>query len=185
MEFLSARMSVERGPDRLSIVVSPRLPRWKESLLIAWFTAWTCCGIYIAVELARMPSGPQRSFVLVFMAFWVYFFLMIGRTMLWRLKGLELIRVKDGMLTIKQNMLGYGRARDHFVENISKFGQIAVDERSWKWQLNESFWVMGGERLGFEYLGRKVAFGRGLHADEARLLAAELKSALSKARRSA
>jgi hypothetical protein len=102
---------------------------------------------------------------------------------LWRLKGFELWRLKGGSLTVKDSILGYGRANEYFVENIQRFGPITVDETSWKWQLNDSFWVMGGERLGFEHMGRKVAVGKGLTREETQRLAPVLDRALKEARR--
>ncbi len=43
------------------------------------------------------------------------------------------------------------------MENIQRFGLLTIDETSWKWQVVDSFWTRGGERLGFEHLGKKVA----------------------------
>jgi hypothetical protein len=185
MELVSARVSVERNADLLSVVIAPRLSRMQEALLVAWNLAWLLCGAIIFVELLRMPSGSPRSFVIAFLAFWVWFAIRIGRVMLWRLKGFELLRVKDGRLTIKDSILGYGRANDYFIENIQRFGALAIDESTWTWQLNDSFWVMGAERLGFEHLGRKVVFGKGLTQEESQRLATILEAALRKARRSA
>ena len=183
MEFISERVSVERKPEALSVVISARLPRVKEAMLIAWFLAWIACGVYIAMEMARMPQGPQRSFFLAFMAFWAWFVLRIGRVVLWRLKGFELWRLKDGVLTIKDSVFGYGRANDYFVDNIQRFGRLTIDETSWKWQLNDSFWVIGGERLGFEHLNKKVVFGKGLTREEAARAAQLLDAELKKARK--
>lgn len=183
MEFVSARVSVERKGDQLSVVISPRLSRMQEALLVAWNMAWLLCGVIILVELFRMPAGSQRSFVVAFMAFWSWFAFRIGRVMLWRLKGFELLRLKDGRFTIKDSILGYGRANDYFLDNIQRFGALTIDEGSWSWQLNDSFWVMGAERLGFEHLGRKVVFGKGLTRDEAQRLVTIIEGALRKARR--
>ena len=185
MEFISERVSVERQADGLSVVISARLPRAKEALLIAWFLAWLACGIYIAMETARMPTGRMRSFFFAFMAFWIWFALRIGRVVLWRLKGFELWRLKDGVLTIKDSIFGYGRANEYFVENIQRFGPITVEETSWKWQLNDSFWVIGGERLGFEHVGKKVVMGKGLTSEEAERAARLLERALKGARKKA
>jgi hypothetical protein len=69
------------------------------------------------------------------------------------------------------------------VDNIQKLGLLAVDERSWKWQLDQSGWMIGGERLGFEHLGRKIIFGKGLSDEEARQLVPLLKHALSQERK--
>ena len=69
------------------------------------------------------------------------------------------------------------------MENIKQFGLLEVDETSWKWQLNDSFWVMGAERLGFTHVEKKVIFGKGLDKEEARRIAVVLERALKQARK--
>ena len=185
MEYLSERVSVDRSKGRTSVVISARLPKAKEAMLVTWFLAWSICGAYILWEVAHMPPGDQRQYFLVFMAFWTYFAIKIGRSALCRTKGFELVRVKDGVLTLKDSIWGLGKARDHFVENITELGMLNVDQRSWKWQLNESFWVMGGERLGFKHHGKYVAFGKGLTDHEAQQVLRVMKHAMAEARREA
>ncbi|HQW87374.1 MAG TPA: hypothetical protein PLH93_09325 [Flavobacteriales bacterium] len=172
MERVSDRVSVNREADRTTVVISARLSRGREALLVAWTLAWLVCGVVLLVEAVRQPRGDLRQYLFVFLAFWTYFLVRVGRSALWRLKGFELWRVKDGVLTIKDSILGYGKATDHALENVQDLDLLERDERSWKWHLNESFWVMGGERLQFSSMGRKVAFGKGLtDAEAARLLA--------------
>lgn len=184
MDLISDRVSVQRTAESTSVVVSSRLPRWQEGLLVMWSLAWIAIGAYVVYSLLNTPAGDLRSFLFAFMAFWLWFALRIGRVTLWRLKGFELMRVKSGTLTIKDSIFGYGRANDYFVENIQRFGPIAVDETSWKWQLNDSFWVMGGERLGFEYNGKKVVFGKGIDAKEAQGVARVIDRAFKDHRKS-
>lgn len=185
MEFISERVSMERAPGRLSVVISARLSRGREAMLLAWYAAWTFCGIYVLYTFAHTAPGSERRFMLAFLAFWLYFMVRIGRVVLWRMKGFESIRVKDGVLTIKNSILGRGRATDYFVENIIRLAQLEIDRTSWKWQLNESFWVMGAERLVFESGGRQVIFGKGLNDDEARQVLALIKTALTRERKAA
>ncbi len=185
MEFLSERVSLDKREGVTSVVISPRLSRGNEALLLAWVLAWTCCGAYVIYALFQMAPGQERSFTLAFMAFWTYFEVRMVRVLLWRTKGFEKWRLKDGTLTIKDEILGYGRANDYFVENIQKLGLIDMDRTSWKWQLNDSFWLMGGERLGFEHLGKKIVFGKGLTDEEAKRVLVTLQEALKKARKQA
>ncbi len=182
MEKVSDRVSVKREPGRLSVVISARLPRASEALLVAWTLAWLVCGVLLLVEALRQPKGELRQYLFIFLAFWTYFMVRMGRSTAWRLKGFELWRIKDGVLTIKDSILGYGRATDHVLDNIRELGPMDRDERSWKWHLNESFWVMGGERLQFTCMGRKVAFGKGLTDAEARRLLAVLRQAMQQTR---
>ncbi|MBL7962288.1 MAG: hypothetical protein JNM31_00460 [Flavobacteriales bacterium] len=187
LQFISDRVSVNANAEGVSVVITPRLPRHQEALLVAWTLAWTACGIWFIVELARTTDASLRQGLLVMVAFWAYFELRIGRVLLWRLRGIELIRIRrdarGAMITLKDNILGYGRARDHFVANIQRFGLLAIDESSLRWQLQDSFWVRGGERLGFEDTGRKVAFGKGLTRKEAEAVAAVLEKGLKQARK--
>ncbi|MFT3885420.1 MAG: hypothetical protein QM724_08325 [Flavobacteriales bacterium] len=176
---------MQRRPDGVSVVISARLSRGQEALLVAWFLAWTCCGIAFIHGLTQPQQPGMRQLLLVMVAFWTYFELRIGRVLLWRKKGFELLRVQGATFTVKDSLFRYGKANDYFVENIQRFGPINVDETSWKWQLVDSFWTRGGERLGFEYQGRKVAFGKGLTRVEAQRVADVLARELKRVRKAA
>ncbi|MBL7956042.1 MAG: hypothetical protein JNJ91_13490 [Flavobacteriales bacterium] len=184
MEIVSERVSIDRADGRLSVVISARLPKSKEALLVAWFIAWLASGVYVAIARAGLPEGdPKRQFWLVFLAFWAYFLVRVGRAVLWRLKGFELWRLKDGVFTVKDSIFGYGKANTYFVENIQKLGALNIDATSFKYQLTDSFWTIGGERLGFEHLGRKVIFGKGLNEAESKRVLYVLQEALKAARK--
>jgi hypothetical protein len=184
MEQVSERVSIDRRDGRVSVVISARLPKRKEALLVAWFLCWLLVGAAVLYERTRFPDGdPARQYLLAFLAFWLYFTVKVGRALLWRLKGFELWRLKEGTFTIKDSLFGYGKAHPYFVENIQRLGLLNVDRSSFKVQLNESFWTIGGERLGFEHLGRKVVFGKGLDDQEAGRLLFVLQEALKKARK--
>lgn len=186
MEIVSERVSIDRTDGRTSVVISARLPKRKEAMLLAWFLCWLLIGAYVAYERTTLADGdPLRQFMLAFLAFWLYFAVKVGRTVLWRLKGFEQWRLKDGVLTIKDSILGYGKAHTYFVENIQKLGALNLNPSSFKHQLNDSFWTIGGERLGFEHLGRKVAFGKGLDAVETKRVLFALQDALRAARKEA
>ncbi|MCB0790258.1 MAG: hypothetical protein H6595_03890 [Flavobacteriales bacterium] len=182
MEFLSPRVSIERSKDRLSVVISARLPKWQETLLVAWFLAWLLSGGYIFYSYLHLPHGGLRQYLLVFLAFWAYFALRIGKAVAWRLKGFESWRLKGGVFTLKNSIFGLGKARDHFVENIQDLGPLGRNERSLKWQINESFWVIGGERLVFTDRGRKFGFGKGLNDKEVGALLPLLEHAMHRER---
>jgi hypothetical protein len=176
MEFISERVSIDRRPERFSVVISPRLSPGRRNMLIAWVLLWTASGVLIFLERRQLPVGdPVRQYLLAFLAFWAYFEIRVVRALLWRLKGFELWRVKEGVLTVKDSILGFGNAHRYFVQNIQKLGLIVHEKDSFKQQLNESFWVIGGERIGFEHLGRKVVLGKGLNEEEAKRLVVELK----------
>lgn len=184
MEIVSERVSIDRRDDRTSVVISARLPKQKEALLVAWFLCWLLVGAYVIYARTQLPvNDPLRQYILGFLAFWLYFAVKVGRAVLWRLKGFEQWRLKDGMLTIKDSILSFGKANTYFVENIQKLGALKIDRASFKYQFNDSFWNIGGERLGFEHLGRKVIFGKGLDEAESKRVLFVLQEALKEARK--
>ena len=179
MKYLSEHVSIDRKEGRTSVVISARTTPGKQTMLVTWAVAWIACGVIVIFEHNKLPAGdPARQYMLAFLAFWAYFAVMIGRAVLWRLKGFELWRIKDGTLVVKASLFGYGKATSYFVDNIKELGLIKMDPGSWKWQWNQSVWVVGGERLGFEHLGKKVVFGKNLTEEEARRLVPILKDAL-------
>jgi hypothetical protein len=183
MEQLSPFVSIDRREGRTSVAIESRATPMQRTLLAAWLCAWIAAGVVVLVARSGYPEGdPTRQFMLAFLAFWAYFLVVVGRAVLWRWKGVELWRVKDGVLTVKSSIFGYGKARTYFADNIQQLGLIKIDRESWKWQWNDSVWVVGGERIGFEHLGRKVIMGKGLTDDEAKRLVAIVKTALRKER---
>lgn len=179
MEFISDRVSMERQGSGASFVISARLPNKQMSLLTLWLAVWTLCGAAFIYEASVNKAPELRMPLWVMLAFWAYFELRILRVLLWRTKGFELWRVMEGELIIKNSLYRFGKANRYFIANIQRLGLLNMDKTSWKWQMSDSFWTRGAEQLGFEYQGRKVAFGRGLTEHEAgklvHLLSAELK----------
>jgi len=183
MEFISDRVSIERLDECTTVVISNRLPKLQERLLLGWLLAWTVCGYVFLYEAYRGVGQDLRVPMLILLSFWAYFEFRILRVVLWRLKGFELWRVQDGELTIKDSLYRIGKANRYFIANIKRFGLLNMDETSWKWQMSDSFWTRGAERLGFEYHDKKVAFGRGLTKEEAGKLVHALAAALKRERK--
>lgn len=184
MEFISERVSVERPAEGgMSVVIGNRLPKGRLYLLIGWLVAWTLCGTAFLYELVTGVEEDLLVPLVVLLVFWAYFESRMLRVLLWRTKGFELWRLKEGELTVKDSLFGFGKANRYFVANIQRFGLLNIDKDSWKWQLSDSFWTRGAEQLGFEYQGKKVAFGRGLTDAESRALAQEFGAALKKERK--
>lgn len=183
MEFISDRISVERQEDALSVVIEAKLTDKNRWLLLGWLALWTVCGMFFLWELFRSEDRELKVPLFVLLGFWVYYEFRVLRTFLWRSKGFELWRLRDGELTIKNSLYRFGKANRYFVANIKRFGPLNMDKTSWKWQMSDSFWTRGAEQLGFEYHDKKVAFGRGLTEEEAKKLAYLLTGELKRERK--
>lgn len=169
--MLTDRVSYRRTKDATTVVVSARVEKWKEALLVAWVLAWTVSGGFFIAELFNDPSEDQRLYLIILLSFWLYFEVRIGKAMFWRLFGMEFIRLKDGTLTLKKSMKKLGKAQDYFIDNIRDLAVIERADHSISKQFDSSFWVIGGETVKFDYMGKEIRFGRQLKNEEAKQLA--------------
>lgn len=182
VKFLSDRISYQQQEQLFSIVISARVERWKEAALFAWVLAWTACGIYFMYQLGQDLPRETKMGIFVLLFFWLYFEIRIGRALLWRLWGFEQIRFTPEQMSIKRNIKGYGKRQDYFLQNIKTFNKVDIAPRSMIATMEESFWVVGGERIYFEYLGKKVGLGRQLNETEANKLVDLMQRQLKKFR---
>lgn len=185
MKFIGNKISFQKTDGIFTVVISPKIARIKESLLMAWLTAWTMCGIFFIIQLFGPDTRDTKMTIAVMVMFWAYFELRIGKAFLWRKIGLERIMIKDGYLTIKNDIKGYGKAKSFFVQNIKSMGLINVSNRNFFNFMNSSFWVIGGETIGFECEGKYVKLGQHLNEKDAKSLVRLLQSEMKVAKKSA
>lgn len=170
MKKLGERITViEEGAHTL-IEISAKIESWKQTLLISWFVAWTFCGIVVGSQFGNDLSRDLYILVVVYMSFWLYFEYKIAHSVLWRLFGKELIILEPGYLKLKRDIKGYGKIKPYFKENIKGLRLMEKNNRSFAQSYNDSFWVIGGEKIVFDNLGTQQGFGLQLEEAEAKKL---------------
>jgi len=159
IKYLSSRISYQQKENGFSIVITGKTERWKEAALMAWVLAWTASGIYFIYQLSQDLPRETKMGIFIFLFFWLYFEVRVGRALMWRLWGFEQIRFTPGQMSVKRNIKGYGKRVDYFLQNIAEFNKVEVAPHSLMASMENSFWVVGGERIYFEHLGKKVGLG--------------------------
>lgn len=158
IKVISDKVSFQDTSEFLNVIILGRIERWKESLLVAWCVAWVFCGGIVLTEFIGSSDRDARMIFLVFMSFWAYFLFVILRITLYRRGGNELIRIAPDGLTLKRSYFTYGKSRTYHLENIKSFQKIELPERSISSSFENTWWVLGGQKLGFEYQGKFVKF---------------------------
>lgn len=156
---ISGRLSYKKHPDgAFTMVISPKIQGWEMYLLTFWVFSWTFAGLFVFTQLFAGYDKDTTLFMICFMVFWLYFEYRIGYVWMWRRKGFELIKIEDGKLSYKRSVKKYGKVYDFYLDNIEKFGK-EVMKISYANVLSNSFWVIGGERLRFDYQGKEIKIG--------------------------
>lgn len=180
IKFISERISYRKTADETTIIITGKLNRAKESLLLAWIIAWTICGLFILYALFDDYPKEQKLYFIIFLSFWAYFEYKIIKVFRYRKWGKEYLRIADGKFFIKRSSSKYAKADEYFLENIQNLSLIPKDEKSFFQQLEQSFWTIGNEAIYFQYLGKFIKLGIQLEDFEKKTLLRLLTESISK-----
>lgn len=180
MRFISNRISIEEDSERLSVIIFGKTDRWKESLLLFWLLSWSFSGsvflYYFLAETSYQYSLPM----LILIAFWAYFEIKVIRVFLWRRSGFEHIEFSEDSLSIKNNIKGYGKRQKFNIRQINEFKVIMQSNKNFFAFMDQSFWVIGGDKMYFLYDNKDIIFGKQIDEKEEKALLFVLNGRLNK-----
>jgi hypothetical protein len=177
-KFIGKRISVRKSKDQIQIEISQQVERWQEAMLIAWIAAWTFCGATFIGYAIISNDFNERLFFIVISSIWLYFFVRITKVFIWRKKGREIITLQKGKMTLKNSFGKRGRTEEFNLQNIFKLGLVKKDPTSFLAFLDDSFWIIGGDRVGFNYSDSQIRLGKQLSIKDAELLVRVLESGM-------
>jgi hypothetical protein len=171
IKYQGNRVSYREEADQQTIVILPDKNNTRYLLLSSWIVLFGLCGLMVFSQLFFPYSSDVKIFLAAFLVFWSYFMFMAVRSWLYLKKGGELIRFAEGRMSIKRAIGEYGKAVDFFVDNMTFIELRETDKKSFASELENSFWVLGGQALYFGYNGNKqIRFGIRLNEKEAKEL---------------
>lgn len=155
----AAKVTVEETDAGDVITIYPKPAGWQIVALSLWAIIWTMAGVLAFVGGLKESSGDERLFLLVFMSFWAYFLFYAVRSIIWLRSGAEYLRLGAERLDYKRSWNGYGKVKSFDLQTIKNLGLVNYNDKPFAKSYNETFWTIGGEMIGFEYIGSKVVFG--------------------------
>lgn len=171
MKWIGKRISFNEDKNKATFIIYPEKKAVVNMLMGAWCAMWLAIGVTMVWSFFTFELTKQENIIIgVFMVFWFYYAQRVGRSFLWLLYGKEMLKINEVGFSIKKSILGYGKAKEYFVENIEKMRTRQPKEKSIQETWENSPWVAGGERLEFDYKGKVVRFGRKLPEKDVKLL---------------
>jgi hypothetical protein len=177
-KFIGKRISVLRSKEDIVVTISQQIERWQMSLLVAWLAAWTFCGGAFIMSAATANNFNERMFFIICVGLWLFFMIRLTKVFFWRKGGREIIRISAGTVSIIHAYWSKGKPEDFRIGTIFKLGLVKRDPSNFFSFLDDSFWIIGGERVGFSYSGEKIRFGKQLDIRDAENLVRILDSAI-------
>ncbi|MFN4234837.1 MAG: hypothetical protein ACK4IK_08530 [Bacteroidia bacterium] len=177
---IGERISVSKKEDSTSIIIYPEKSKINQILLFVWFLLWTAGGLIMLFGRQLGYYSAPKTYVMVWMAFWLYFEYIVGYALLWRSYGFERILLKNKKLYYKKEIIGKGKTKTFEFEFIKDLQLLPINERSFAKVMSDSYWMPGGEKLFFWYQGKQIRFGQQLHDNDAKNLLKLLKNEIAK-----
>lgn len=166
IKFISERVSYRKSDEELTVIITGKIDRAKETLLLTWLLAWSFCGIFIISQLFLDYIREEKLYFIVFISFWAFFEYKILKVYRWRKWGKEYLRLTSEKLTIKKSITDYAKADEYFIENIKNWQLIPKSKTNFFQLAEKSFWVMGDDCIQFDYQGKAICFGMQLSEKE-------------------
>jgi hypothetical protein len=176
MDFIGDQISITSSDNEWNIVILSLRDKTKNILLFAWLFVWSVCGVIMITQYFASTNQDIKTVIIVWVGFWCYFEYKIARAHIWHKSGKEVINIKNGKLAYKKDVSGKAKALEYDCETIKNLRFIEPNENSFMETINNSYWVIGGEKLGFEYLGDEIKFGFQLKNEDAKALLKFIKS---------
>lgn len=153
------------------VEISGERPSWQVGAMFVWVLLWITCGIVVIWQLSSAGLAPGLKLtVYVYLVFWLYFCVKSVRSLLWRLYGVERIKANREGVVIKRDVKGYGEAKTYFAENMKQFQLLDAQDKSFGKVYSQSFWVITGETMMFEYMGKQIRFAHQIEPQSAKFL---------------
>lgn len=166
IKFISERVSYLKKENELTIIITGKIEKTKETLLLTWLLAWTFCGFFIISQLFMDYTREEKLYFIVFISFWAFFEFKILKVFRWRKWGKEYLRLTPEKLTIKKSITEYAKADDYFIENIKNWQIIPKSKTNFFQLAEKSFWVLGDDCIQFDYQFKTITFGMQLTEKE-------------------
>jgi len=170
MKWIGERVSFVDDKNKLTVVIYPPNIGYKHKLLVFWSILWLAVGAYVTSQLFYVTTQKEQITLIIFLSFWLYFAVRVGRTLSYLTWGREFLKIDKQGLTIKFGTGKYGKSRRYFLENLQRFDVIAIKETSFQAIYESSPWVKGSNRMCFEYQGKTYSFGKKLNEKDTGLL---------------
>ncbi|CAG5083492.1 hypothetical protein [Parvicella tangerina] len=173
LRHIGERITHKEHDDCYTIVISPTIERWQMNSLLVWVIAWTFCGMAFAYyTLFESKSIDQLMVFSVILVFWLYFEIRVVRAFMWRKYGLEVIRIDNEYLSIKDSIFKHGKPKNYEMAKISPedIEDVYINPKSYGKVMNDSFWQVGQGTIALKFEDKNYFFGTQLeNKDSAKL----------------
>ncbi len=172
----SRRSIVLDSPNGLEIIIPARKNFFTIAFVGFWLIGWGCGEVFAIRQLFFVEKGP--NFPGLFLMAWLGAWTVGGGfaifAWLWTVAGKERIILKPGTLSIKREVVGFGRNREYDLSHVSNVRISPQSYNPFDFSSGMKFWGIGGGLIAFDYGAKTFRFGTSVDESEAQDIVKEL-----------
>ena len=174
---MSARVELIQQ-DGVAVAVRIRAARATFPMLffLVWLTGWTIGGVVaFRTFLHSIQSGKIEYFLAVWLIGWLFGWCWVSLMLLWSWTGAEVMTIRDGELSWKLNVLGYGPQKHWSLGAVHNLRVAGLFPTSiWSGRRQQQPWDRKQGTVAFDCNGAQERFGISLSESESQEVVAAL-----------
>jgi hypothetical protein len=147
--------------------------------LPVWFAFWTFGGLMAMRWVINPGTSTPRLFISLWFVGWAFGETWATYQWFWTAFGKEIVKVNQGTLTIKRDILGYGTTRSFVVDTVRNLRASGFFPSNSYWENYLAQMKLGGGSIGFDSQGKTHRFGIQLTESDAQNAVEKLKAYLA------
>lgn len=164
------RINYSKEGDSVNIEIYPEQDKNKLIMLKLWVLAWSVCGIIVITQLFGNYTGSEKAMIAIYLALWGYFLLKTLDALRWNIYGKEVITVDTETLIYTQLVGKRGIPKSYLSSDIKNLKYVEESKSGFLNSITQSYWIIGGEAIQFEFEDTIKRFGFKLSKNESNQL---------------
>lgn len=173
---LPSRVMITETSDCLRLVIPYSRSWFVIGFLGFWLCAWVVAEVLIPLRFleGEAPSGGWSLMVAWFVV-WTVAGVLAVYAWLWQVMGKEIVTVRDGSLTLRRDVGGFGLDKVYDLDQVRELRAEPAVFDPMDLSMALQLWGIGGGAIAFDYEGKIRRFGIGLDETEAKQAVAAIK----------
>jgi hypothetical protein len=169
--------------------IAIRIPSRRNVFILAFLTLWLCGWAVgeVSAPVAFFSGAKKDPGTAAFMLFWLCGWTIGGAVAfsvwLWQFKGCEVIAISPAGLSIRHEVIGYGRTKSYDPSEIRDLRVAPPTYNPFDFRSSWAFWGVGGGSIAFDYGFKTFRFAAGVDEAEARVILQRITDTLPGLRR--
>jgi hypothetical protein len=156
--------------------IAIRIPTRRNIFILGFLTLWLCGWALgeVSAPIAFFSSAKKDPGTASFLLFWICGWTVGGAfafcAWIWQFKGCEIIAVSSAGLSIRHEVIGFGRTKNYDLSEIRYLRVAAPTFNPFDFRSSLAFWGIGGGAIAFDYGFKTFRFAAGVDEAEARII---------------